>query len=77
MMPKKMIKIICLVMAALMILSVFAVVLQVFAIDADVMVLSTPVTGDNDGDYLIPAGIGILALLAVGVCIVLPKLKKK
>lgn len=77
MMPKKMIKIICLVMAALMILSVFAVVLQVFALDADVMVLSTPVTGDNDGDYLIPAGIGILALLAVGVCIVLPKLKKK
>lgn len=77
MMPKKMIKIICLVMAALMILSVFAVVLQVFALDADVMVLSTPVTGDNDGDYLVPAGIGILALLAVGVCIVLPKLKKK
>lgn len=77
MMPKKMIKIICLVMAALMILSVFAVVLQVFAVDGDVMVLSTPVTGDNDGDYLIPAGIGILALLAVGVCLVLPKLKKK
>lgn len=77
MMPKKVIKIICLVMAALMLLSVFAVVLQVFAVDGDVMLLSTPATGDNDGDYLIPAGIGIVALLAVGICLVLPKLKNK
>lgn len=76
MMPKKMIKIICIIMAALMILSVGAVVLQVFAADG-VMLLSAPVTGDNDGDYLIPAGIGVLAILAVGVCLVLPKLKKK
>lgn len=77
MMPKKMIKIICLIMAALMILSAFAVVLQVFAVDGGAMALSIPATGDNDGDYLIPAGIGVLALLAVGICLVLPKLKKK
>lgn len=77
MMPKKVIKIICIIMAALMILSVFAVVLQVFAADVGAMPLSVPATGDNDADYLIPAGIGVLALLAVGICIVLPKLKKK
>ena len=37
MMSKKMIKIICIVMAALMVLSVFAVCLQVFALDTGVM----------------------------------------
>ncbi len=76
MMPKKMIKVICIIMAALMILSVGAVVLQVFAADGAAL-LSVPATGDNDGDYLIPAGIGVLAILVVGVCLVLPKLKKK
>ena len=76
MMSKKMIKIICIVMAALMVLSVFAVCLQVFAMDADVMQY-VPVTGDNDGDYIIPITIAVLAILAVGICLVLPKLKKK
>jgi hypothetical protein len=76
MMPKGMIKIICIIMAALMILSVGAVVLQVFAVDAPA-VLMTPATGDNDGDYLIPAGLAVAALLAIGICVVLPKLKKK
>ncbi len=76
MMPKGMIKVICIIMAALMILSVGAVVLQVFAVDAPVA-LMTPATGDNDGDYLIPAGLAVAALLAIGICVVLPKLKKK
>ena len=76
MMPKGMIRIICIVMAALMILSVGAVVLQVFAVDAPVA-LMTPATGDNDSDYLIPAGLAVAALLAIGICVVLPKLKKK
>ena len=76
MMPKGMIKVICIVMAALMILSVGAVVLQVFAVDAPVA-LMTPATGDNDSDYLIPAGLAVAALLAIGICVVLPKLKKK
>ena len=75
-MPKGMIRIICIVMAALMILSVGAVVLQVFAVDAPVA-LMTPATGDNDSDYLIPAGLAVAALLAIGICVVLPKLKKK
>lgn len=76
MMPKGMIKVICIIMAALMILSVGAVVLQVFAVDAPVA-LMTPATGDNDSDYLIPAGLAVAALLAIGICVVLPKLKKK
>lgn len=77
MMPKGVIKVICIIMAALMILSVGAVVLQVFAADAALTPLAMPATGDNDADYLIPAGIGVLAILAVGLCLVLPKLKKK
>lgn len=77
MMPKSVIKVICIIMAALMILSVGAVVLQVFAAETSLMPLAVPATGDNDADYLIPAGIGVLAILAVGICLVLPKLKKK
>lgn len=76
MMPKGMIKVICIIMAALMILSVGAVVLQVFAVDAPVA-LMTPATGDNDSDYLIPAGLAVAAILAIGICVVLPKMKKK
>lgn len=76
MMSKKMIKIICIIMAGLMILSVGAVCLQVFAFDG-VGASYVPVTGDNDGDYIIPVTIAVVAVLAVGICLVLPKLKKK
>ena len=77
MMPKGMIKAICVVMAALMLLSVVAVVLQVIAVDEAFVPLAVPATGDNDADYLIPAGLGVAALLAIVICIALPKLKKK
>ncbi len=77
MMPKGMIKAICIVMAALMILSVVAVLLQVIAVDEAMVPLMVPATGDNDSDYLIPAGLGVAALLAIVICLVLPKLKKK
>ena len=77
MMPKGMIKVICIIMAALMLLSVGAVVLQVFAVENAPVALMTPATGDNDSDYLIPVGLAVAALLAIGVCVVLPKLKKK
>ena len=76
MMPKGMIKVICVIMAALMILSVVAVLAQVIAVD-EAMLLAVPATGDNDSDYLIPAGLGVAALLAIAVCVILPKLKKK
>lgn len=80
MMSKKMIKVICIVMAVLMVLSVGAVVLQVFAADESLFAANisvAPATGDNDGDYIIPAGIAVAAILAVAVCLVLPKIKKK
>ena len=75
-MSKKMIKIICIIMAALMVLSVFAVCIQVFALEGGTAAY-VPATGDNDGDYIIPAAIAVIAVLAVGICLVLPKLKKK
>lgn len=80
MMSKKMIKVICIIMAVLMVLSVGAVVLQVFAADESLIAANmsvVPATGDNDGDYIIPAGIAVAAILAVVVCLVLPKIKKK
>ncbi len=76
MMSKRMVKIICIIMAVLMVLSVGAVCLQVFAFDG-IGVTALPVTGDNDSDYIIPATIAVVAVLAIGICLVLPKLKKK
>ena len=80
MMSKSMVKVICIIMAILMVLSVGAVVLQVFAADEGLIAANmsvVPATGDNDGDYIIPAGIAVAAILAVVVCLVLPKFKKK
>ena len=80
MMSKSMVKVICIIMAILMVLSVGAVVLQVFAADESLVAANmsvVPATGDNDGDYIIPAGIAVAAILAVVVCLVLPKFKKK
>ena len=78
MMPKAMIKGICIALAVLMVLSVGAVILQVIAAEPFALqTYVTPVTGDNDADYIIPVGLGLLAVVAVGVCLILPKLKKK
>ena len=77
MMPKAMIKGICIFMAALMVLSVGAIIFQVIAAGPDMAAYVTPVTGDNDADYIIPVGLGLLAVLAIGICIFLPKMKKK
>ena len=77
MMPKAMIKGICIFLAALMVLSVGAVIFQVIAVSPEMAAYVAPVTGDNDADYIIPIGLGLLAVLAIGVCIFLPKMKKK
>ena len=77
MMPKAMIKGICIFLAALMVLSVGAVIFQVIAAEPGVAAYVAPVTGDNDADYIIPIGLGLLAIIAIGVCIFLPKMKKK
>lgn len=80
MFSKKAIRIICLVLAGLMILTVFiGVVPSLFAVDENALA-AVPVlanTGDNDGDYIIPVVLIAAALLAIAVCLVLPKLKKK
>lgn len=79
MMNKKMVKIICIIMAALMLMSVGAVVLQVFAADEKAIVetVATPETGDGISDYALPAGIAVAAILAIVICVALPKMKKK
>lgn len=77
MFSKKAIRIISIVLAALMILSVGVAAIQVFAADENAIVLAAVNTGDNDGDYIIPAVLIAVAVIAVGVCLVLPKLKKK
>lgn len=60
-----------------MVLSVGAVVLQVFAVDEGaVLNYVAPVTGDSGSDYLVPAGIAVAAVLAIVLCLVLPKMKK-
>lgn len=73
MMNKKMIKVICIILAALMALSGLAVLTQVFAMEANVV----PVTGDDDMRFIVPIVIVAVAVIAVAACLVLPKLKKK
>lgn len=77
MLPKKMVKIICVVLAALMVLSGVAVLIQVFAADSAVITTATPKTGDNDLDTIVPIVLIVAAVLAIIACLILPKLKKK
>ena len=78
MMPKAVIKGICIVLVALMILSAVAVLLQVFAVgDTGFNIVeATPVTGDSATDYLIAVGVIVAAVLVLTICVVLPKMKK-
>ncbi len=77
MMPKAMIKGICIFLAVLMVLSVGAIILQVVAAGPDMAAYVAPVTGDNDADYIIPIGLALLAILVIGICLFLPKMRKK
>ncbi|MBO5185181.1 MAG: hypothetical protein J6D79_05550 [Clostridia bacterium] len=78
MFPKKMVKVICLVLAALMILSGVAVLIQVFAADtAAISATVTPKTGENDMDTIVPIALIAAAVLAIAACLILPKIKKK
>lgn len=78
MMSKKMVKVICIIMAGLMLLSACAVLLQVFAASEKEVIATTvtPETGDGLSDYVIPAGIAVLAVLGIVISFVLPKMKK-
>lgn len=77
MFSKKAIRIISIILAALMFLSVGVAAIQVFAADETAVVAAMVNTGDNDGDYIVPAVLIAGAIVAIGVCLVLPKLKKK
>lgn len=78
MFPKKMVKIICLILAALMILSGVAVLIQVFASDAAVITTTAvPKTGENDLDTIVPIALIAAAVMAIAACLILPKIKKK
>ncbi len=77
MMPKPVIRGICIFLAVLMVLSVGAIIFQVIAAEPGIVAYAAPVTGDNDADYIIPVGLGLLAVLAVGICVFLPKIRKK
>ena len=74
MMSKKVVKIICIVMAALMGISVLAVLFQVFANDEMTVV---PNTGVEDMPIGLLAAIIGVAVIVLAVCLVLPKLKKR
>ena len=73
MLPKKAIKIICIILAGLMILSAVSALVSVFAVDEQA-IINAVTTGDNDMDYILPIVIIALALVAIVVCLVLPKL---
>lgn len=72
MMSKNMVKIICIVLAGIMILSSVAVLTQVFAAGSAI-----PATGDNEMRIILPVVVVALALIAVIVCVIMPKLRKK
>lgn len=76
MMPKKMIQVISIILAGLMVLSVVAVLVNVLAVDASAVAAAVP-TGDNDLDYIVPVALIGVAAVAVVLCLVLPKIKKK
>ena len=75
MMPKKMIRIISIILAGLMVLSVVAVLVNVIDVDKNAYLSVVP-TGDNDLDYIVPIALIAVAAIAVVVCLVLPKIKK-
>lgn len=78
MFPKKMVKVICIILAGLMILSGVAVLIQVFAADAAaVPTTAVPKTGENDMDTIVPIALIAAAVMAIAACLILPKIKKK
>lgn len=75
MMSKKAIKIICIILAGLMILSTLAVLLQSFAVDGGAMMI--PATGDDMSDFIIPIVVICVAVVAIVCAIVIPRVIKK
>ena len=74
-MNKKAIRIIAVVLAVIMALSVLAIILQVFGIDERYTAL--PVTGESNLVYIIVGCVLAAAVIAILCVIVIPKIKKK
>ena len=75
MMSKKAIKIICIILAGLMILSALSVLIQIFAVDENALMI--PATGDDKNDYIIPIVVICVAVLAIIGVFVVPIIRKK
>ncbi len=75
MMNKKMIKVICIILAVLMGLSCVAVLTQVFA--AEPTLIPQPRMGDTELRYIIPAVVVALAVIIILICIILPIIKRR
>ena len=74
-MNKKAIRIIAVVLAIIMALSVLAIILQVFGIDESYTAL--PMTGESNLVYIIVGCVLAAAIIAIICVIVIPKIKKK
>ena len=77
MLSKKTIRIIAIVLAALMALSVFAVIFQIVGIDESFSLAAIPMTGESNLPYLIPAIVIGVAVIAILCAVLIPKFVKK
>lgn len=78
-MNQKAVRIIAIVLAVAIVGSVFvAAFTSALAVDTTeaVMLTATPDTG-TDGPPVVPIVIGVVAVLLVGACVIIPKVSKK
>lgn len=76
MLSKKAIRVIAIVLAALMALSVFAIIFQIVGLDENAVAAAIPATGESNLPYLIPAIVIGCAVIAILCAVLIPKLKK-
>lgn len=77
MLSKKAIRIIAIVLAALMALSVFAVIFQIVGVDETIRPAAIPATGESNLPYIIPAIVIGVAVIAILCAVLIPKIKAK
>lgn len=75
-MNQKAVRIIAIVLAVAIVGSVFiAAITSAVALDADTAALVTPATGEETP--VVPIVIGVVAVLLVAACVIIPKFAKK
>lgn len=72
---KIIVRVVALIMAVLIGLSVFAVLFQIFAADSAVLTSIAKTGSSSSPPWAVY--VGLVAVLVVGLCIVLPKMLKK